>query len=110
MVALWTSFCEKARQVKAHEKSPISVAALTGQRDPDHQEKALVTLYQAESRKGKEKMKPIRDLTDEQVEQQIAELRESEYEKRGRELAAAGVTLESLYSDKEPEEPENSDW
>lgn len=55
-------------------------------------------------------MKPIRDLTDEQVEQQIAELRESEYEKRGRELAAAGVTLESLYSDKEPEEPENSDW
>ena len=76
----------------------------------------------------------IRNLSDEQVEQKIRELQGSEYvklarrkervdyarrrllsdllryEKRGRELAAAGVTLESLYPDKEPEEPENSDW
>ena len=76
----------------------------------------------------------IGNLSDEQIKQKIRELQGSEYvklarrkervdnaqhrlltdllryEKRGRELAAAGVTLESLYSDKEPEEPENSDW
>lgn len=69
----------------------------------------------------------IRNLSDEQVEQKIRELQGSEYvklgrkkervdyarrkllsdllryEKRGRELAAEGVTLESLYFGDEPE-------
>lgn len=76
----------------------------------------------------------IGNLSDEQVEQKIRELQGSEYiklarrkervdyarrrllsdllryEKRGRELAAEGVTIESLYFGEEPKEPENSGW